>query len=113
MIVNAALAFWNERPEDLRRCVIGIANIADRIVAVDGAYARYPGATIRSPDVQIEALRTAADERNIELRLIQPDRLWAGQVEKREFMMRDAMSDADWVALVDADWVIYTDKRKA
>src|SRR5207247_1053795 len=50
--VTAALCWWNEKPEDLARCVRGVANIADRIVALDGAYVRYPGATVRSDEKQ-------------------------------------------------------------
>ena len=42
MIVTAALCWWNELPEDLDRCIRAAALIADRVVALDGAYRRYP-----------------------------------------------------------------------
>lgn len=113
MIINAALAWWNERPDDIRRCLHGIANIADRVVAVDGAYARYPGATVKSSASQREALVEAAKEFNLELWTPGVDRLWAGQVEKRDFLMRNAAVDCDWIAVVDTDHVIFTDRRLA
>ena len=37
MIVTAALIWYDERSEDLERCVRGMATIADRVIAVDGA----------------------------------------------------------------------------
>lgn len=114
VIVTAALIWFNERPEDLERCVRGMATIADRLVAVDGAYARYPGAKIGSPIYQVDAIARTAKEVGIEVMAIVPmDRLWAGQVEKRSFALRTASQDSDWVAVVDADWVISGDREKA
>jgi hypothetical protein len=49
MIVTGILAWWDEPPELLDACIRGLGDIADRIVAVDGAYRRYPAATITSP----------------------------------------------------------------
>lgn len=113
MIINAALAWWNERPEDLKACVAGIANVADRIIAVDGAYSRYPGATIKSPKEQHEALIQAAREFDLDLITPSIDRLWAGQVEKRNFMMREASVDCDWIMVVDTDHIIKTVRDEA
>lgn len=110
MIVTAALAWWDERPEDLERCVRGMATVADRVVAVDGAYARYPGATVTSSVEQHDAIRETAIEVGIEPIIVTPDRLWAGQVEKRDHMMRLAAEGSDWIAVVDADYVISGDR---
>jgi hypothetical protein len=106
MIVTCALAWWNETPEDLARCVRGMATVADRVVAVDGAYVRYPGATITSAPEQAEAIRATAQEVGLEAVIHIPDRLWAGQVEKRDFLMRQAAIGSDWIAGVDADFLI-------
>lgn len=108
MIINAALAWWNERPEDIRACPAGIANVADRVVAVDGAYSRYPGATVASPKEQYEALIDSANEFGLDLVTPSIDRLWAGQVEKRQFLMREASVDCDWIMVVDTDHIIDT-----
>lgn len=107
MIVTAALIWWNERPEDLERCVRGMANIADRLVAVDGSYARYPGATASSGSEQADAIRETAHQVGIDV-VVTDGKIWAGQVEKRSFALQQASKDSDWVAVVDADWVIRT-----
>jgi hypothetical protein len=48
VIVTAALAWYDEAPEDLDRYVRALPVVCDRLVAVDGGYERYPGATPRS-----------------------------------------------------------------
>lgn len=111
--VTAALAWWNERPEDLANCVRAVANIADRIVAFDGAYERYPGATISSSIDQFDAIRETADVVGLDWYAYQPDRLWLGQVEKRTALLQEAVTDADWVVIIDADHLIRTDRGQA
>lgn len=113
MIVTAALIWWNERPEDLERCVRGMATIADRLVAVDGAYARYPNATTTSPSEQARAIRRAAKAVGIEVDIHTPGTIWAGQVQKRSYALSEASKGSDWVAVVDADWVISGDRKRA
>lgn len=110
MIVTAALCWWNERPEDLDRCVRGAGDIADRVVALDGAYERYPSATARSPRNQIAAIRDAAKAVGLECVIVQPDRLWRGQVEKRTHLLRIASEDSQWIATLDADHVITAER---
>lgn len=105
-VVTAALNWWNELPEDLDRCVRGLAHIADRVVALDGAYTRYPEATPRSSDDQLDAIREAAKAVDLECRIIQPDTLWAGQVEKRSHLLAVASIGSTWIVTVDADHVI-------
>ena len=112
-MITAALSWWNERPEDLVACVLGAAEIADRIVAVDGAYARYPGATVTSPPDQAEAIRGTAHVAGLGCVIVEPNRLWAGQVEKRTFLLAEAAKGSDWIAIVDADWIIHADRDAA
>jgi hypothetical protein len=111
--ITAALAWWDELPEDLDRCVRSLGNIADKVVAVDGAYRRYPGATITSPQDQVVAIREAATSVGIECEVIQIDRLWAGQVEKRAHLLNAASIGSDWIAVVDTDHVVSTDRELA
>lgn len=113
MKITAALAWWDELPEDLDRCVRSLENIADKIVAVDGAYRRYPGATITSPADQVMAIREAAVAAGIECEVVQIDRLWAGQVEKRAHLLHEASIGSDWIAVVDTDHVVHTDREAA
>lgn len=111
MIVTAALCWWNEQPEDLERCVLGMADVADRVVALDGAYRRYPTATARSSDAEVEAIRETAKKVGIECVILQPDALWAGQVEKRSYLLAAATVNSDWIATVDADHVIHANRE--
>jgi hypothetical protein len=104
--ITAALSWWDELPEDLDACVTGVASVADRIVAVDGAYRRYPGAKARSDDSQVAAIRDAAAASGIECLIIQSDRTWTGEIEKRSTMMAIAAIATDWVIVIDADHVI-------
>ena len=113
MKITAALAWWDELPEDLDRCIRSLGNIADKVVAVDGAYRRYPGATITSPPDQVAAIREAATAVGIECEVIQIDRLWAGQVEKRAHLLNAASIGSDWIAVVDTDHIVSTDRELA
>lgn len=110
LTVTAALCWWDERPEDLVECVRGMANVADRVVALDGAYRRYPDATPQSPPEQAEAIRETAKEVGLECVVLTPDRLWAGQVEKRSYLLAMASVGSDWIVVVDADHVIHADR---
>lgn len=111
MKVTAALCWWNETVEDLRTAVTSAASVADRVVALDGAYARYPGATVRSGDEQADAIRDAAESAGIEALVVRPDRLWVGQCEKRTALMNLAADGSDWIVILDADYVIDADRE--
>lgn len=110
MHVTAALCWWNERPQDLAACIEGAANIADRVVALDGAYVRYPGATVASDPRQAKAIRAACDKAGIECLVVTPDRLWAGQIEKRNHLLALAAVGSEWIVTLDADHIISTDR---
>lgn len=111
LVITAALCWWNERPIDLDRCIRGVAQIADRLVALDGAYVRYPGATIASDAKQHKAIRDACRKYGLECLILVPDRLWAGQIEKRSQLLAMAAVGSDWIVTVDADHLIETDRR--
>jgi len=111
MIVTAALCWWNERPADLIECVRGMANIADRVVALDGAYRRHPQATVTSPTNQAKAIRRTAAEVGLACLILAPDRLWAGQIEKRTYLLSMAAVASDWIVVVDADHIVHADRE--
>lgn len=113
MIVTGVLAWWDEPPELLDACIRGLGAVADRVVAVDGAYRRYPGATITSPPEQAAAIRDAAKAVGLDCLVLEPDRLWVGQVEKRSFTLNAGAVGSDWLAVVDADHIITADRTKA
>jgi hypothetical protein len=112
VIITAALPWWQELPEDLDRCVRGLGDIAHRVVALDGAYERYPKATPHSPKDQLAAIREAAKAVGIDCLIIQPDRLWAGQVQKRSHLLAAAAVGSDWLVTVDADHVITANREE-
>lgn len=109
--VTAALCWWDERPEDLEACVRNVADVADRIVALDGAYARFPGGTPASDPLQAATIRRTAESAGLECLVITPDRLWAGQLEKRTYLYRLAALATDWLLIVDADHIIHADRE--
>jgi hypothetical protein len=113
VIITCALVWYDERPEDLEACIRGMADIADKVVAVDGAYRRYPDAHIASPPEQADTIRRVAAEVGLECDVVVPDRLWAGQIEKRSFVLQRASVGTDWIAIVDTDWIIHADRATA
>lgn len=102
MKITGMLAWWDEPPELLDGCIRSLGNLCDTVIAVDGAYVMTPGATPSSPTEQAEAIREAATETGIKATIVR-GRLWAGQVEKRNFMLEKAAKTADWLLAVDAD----------
>lgn len=111
MIVTAALPWWGERPEDLDACIRGLAGVADRVIALDGAYARYPGATASSAPAEADAIRKAAKDVGLDCLILTPDKVWAGQVEKRSHLLAAASVGSDWIATVDADHVVTANRE--
>lgn len=97
------LAWWDEPPEELTACVRSLTVICDSLIAVDGAYQMTPGATAASPPEQAAAIQEAAADVGLKARVITPEKVWTGQVEKRDLMLHEAAKDADWVVAVDAD----------
>jgi len=83
--------------------------VADRVVAVDGGYRRYPGAKAASPSDQADVIRKTAEEVGLECVMHIPKTVWAGQVAKRSFMLQMATNGADlktdWFMAVDADHI--------
>lgn len=113
MIVTAAMSWWDETPDVLRRAVRASAQIADRIVALDGAYRRFPGGTPASPPEQAQAICEAAEEVGLDCLVLSPSRLWAGENEKRTYLYQMAAIGSDWIAVVDADHIVVCDRETA
>lgn len=111
MIITAALPWYDENVEDLEACVEASANIADRLIALDGSYSRYPNGKPRSPRKQVDAIYGAARNAGLECKVILPDRLWLGQVEKRTALLQLASDDTDWIATIDTDHIIHTNRN--
>lgn len=103
MTITAALSWFDEDPEMLHDFVLSLDGAVDKLVAVDGAYARYAYAATRSDPEQADALVDACDEINLPLDLYVPERIWQGQIEKRNFLTENALPGSDWIFTLDAD----------
>ncbi|MFJ2004809.1 hypothetical protein [Streptomyces chartreusis] len=107
------LLSWYEEPAPwLAECVAGLAQVCDHLVAVDGPYALFPGATRKpaSGSEQADTIARAAAGAGIGCTIHVPREPWWGnEVEKRDWMFRFAMTMAkpgvDWLLRVDADEV--------
>jgi len=107
------LLSWYEEPAPwLAECVAGLAQICDHLIAVDGPYALWPGATRKaaSGSEQADTIARAAAGAGIGCTIHVPREPWWGnEVAKRDYMFRLAMTMAqpgvDWLLRVDADEV--------
>jgi len=105
------LSWWDESPSWLAACVASLANVADRLVAVDGRYALYDDERTQSPVEQAEAILETATGAGIPLTLHRPNTAFAGnEVEKRNLLLRLALVEArpmeDWLLAFDADMTV-------
>jgi hypothetical protein len=112
--VIGLLSWYDEHPSWLVECVASAAKLCDHIIAVDGAYAAFPGALRRpysSTDQADAILRTAAGA-GIGCTIHAPRQpWWGGEVEKRDFMFRlgeTFTTPDDWFLRIDADEILTT-----
>jgi len=104
MKITACLAWYDEQPELLEQCVRSLAEIADELVAFDGAWRLQPNALGWSPSEQHEAIHAAAADSGIETSIVTMAGPWPSQVEKRTQLLASATATgADWLFVIDAD----------
>lgn len=106
-VICGLLAYYDESPTWLRQLVESLPIMGvTRLVAVDGAYALYPGGQPTSPQDGHKALRQACQKAGIQLHHHTPDRVWEDELEKRSFLFElgeTVTEDHDWFFVVDAD----------
>ena len=107
MIVTAALAWYDEPLQDLDLCLRSLPVVADRLVAVDGGYSRWPDAKASSPANQAAFIRSTCKELGLPVKVHVPRKMWAGQVQKRNHLLQLAAKGSDWIVGVDADHVLH------
>jgi hypothetical protein len=102
----ALLSWYDESPTWLGTTVAGIGQFCDGIVAVDGAYALFPGARPRSHPQQAEAIVQAAESCDLDCIVYRPREVWYGnEVAKRNKTLDLAAAlEPDWVVIIDADY---------
>lgn len=115
MRIIALLSWYDEDPTWLTECVTSIAPLCDHLIAVDGAYAAFPGAREwpLSDPAQADAIALAAVKGGMGCSLYAPtaawDGPWGGEVAKRDFMLQAGKTVAesgDWFLRIDADEVL-------
>ena len=111
MKVVGLLSWYDESPSWLAAAVSSFAPILDHLVAIDGAYAAYPGARSRSDLVQAETILRTADAVGLGVTIVSPRDVWFGnEVEKRTALFRYGLVEAtpyeDWFVVFDADEVL-------
>lgn len=101
------LLSWYDEPTDwLADCIARIAPYVDSLVAVDGAYAHFPGAREKpcSPPEQAVALSAAAAEVGLPVYIHGRPDPWPSEIVKRDEMFRLAeLLAPDWFFRIDAD----------
>jgi hypothetical protein len=111
MRIVALLSWYEESPEWLAEMIATLpAASVDHLVALDGAYALFPGATPHSHPSQKEAIRAACAEAGISVDIYTPEAVFKGnEVEKRSalFELGEAVTtEGDWYFVMDTDELI-------
>jgi hypothetical protein len=111
-VITALLNWYGEPPTWLADCVASAARFCHHIVAVDGAYAAFPGA-LRAPSsdpIQAETILHTAHGSGMGCTLYVPREPWWGnEVEKRDRMWQlGQLTGADWLFSIDADEAVTT-----
>ncbi len=107
MDITAMISWYDESPDRLEQCIRDVARLgANRVVAVDGAYALFPGGQPYSDFEQGLRMSRVCHELGITFVEHVPNGVWRGnEVEKRKFMLEMAKaSRADWLLIWDADY---------
>lgn len=107
------LLSWYEEPASwLAECVASASRLCDHLVAVDGPYALFPGATRKpsSGSEQAEVIAHTAAGAGMGCTIHSPRQPWWGnEVGKRDWMFRAGSLVAepgDWFLRIDADEVL-------
>ena len=109
---RCAPIWYDEDPQLLDETVTRLGRIpVDALVAVDGAYDLYPGATASSPPSNHAAIGDAARTIGVSATIHRPLRPWerSGEVRKRTFALRlaETLSEPDdWFLVLDADHIL-------
>lgn len=108
--ICAALAWCDETPEFLERCVLSLAGVVDDLVALDGPWRLFEAPD--SGDAQRQAIADAAAAAGIDAYVTSAYPEWESQVHKRDELMKLASEGNDWVFVIDADeYVVHSDSE--
>lgn len=105
------LAWYDERPDMLRDTIASLPILGvDHLVAVDGAYAAFPGGKAFSARTQRNVVMSAAQDAGIGCTVHIPTETWQeNEPGKRRFLFQlgeTVTGPDDWYFVVDADEVV-------
>lgn len=108
MRVVGLLNWFDESEAWLAAAVTGFARVCDIIVALDGAYALYPGGRPCSSPRQAEAIMHTAEAAGSGCLIYRPNHIWwDNELQKRNQLIQLAgslgLTDEDWLLVFDAD----------
>jgi hypothetical protein len=116
MKIVGLLNWYEEHPSWLAECVASASRLCDHLIAVDGAYAAFPGALKKpfSNSDQTDAIMRTAAGAGMGVTIHQSREpwwgtKWGGEVEKRDFMFRlgeTFTTPEDWYLRIDADEIL-------
>lgn len=114
MKVIGTLCYFAESPTWLAATVASMARVCDHVVACDGGYRLFPGATASSGSACHEAITMTAEATGVGLTHYVPAGVYEGnEVEKRNvaFRLAEAIAEPgeDWYFVLDADEVVIED----
>ena len=107
MKIVGLLSWYDEPAAWLRQTVAAAGHLCDHVVALDGAYALFPGGAAYSPPEQTQAILDGANFAGIGCTVVQSATVWEGnQIEKRNMLFRlgSCVTERDdWFLVLDAD----------
>ena len=117
MKIVALLSWFNESPTWLAATISSAARFCDHVIALDGAYANFPGARASSGEFEHEAILRTAEAVGIGVTLHVPDEPYRGnEVEKRNLhfeLAKPITSPTDWLFILDADETVVRSPDRA
>jgi hypothetical protein len=105
--IAALMAFYDDPADTTEAAIRSVQGLVDHLVAVDGAYATFPGGEAKSPDEMRDRIQATAEEIGVDVLFYTPADVWAGgEPEKRDRMYRMAdATGADWYTILDTDFL--------
>jgi hypothetical protein len=107
MKVIALLAWYDENPAWLERCITSLSLVpVSTVIALDGAYQHYPGGEATSDPAQVQAIADACTVAGIGFSIPPVLTVWPTELDKRNAMFAHAEQAAepgDWYMVIDAD----------
>jgi hypothetical protein len=103
MRVTTCMFFWAEPLDELWSQVTALEGLSDRLVAVNGRWDGFPTNGRDTSREEIATVVEAAERANIDVTVHRPHGTWPGEVAQRNYTLKLALTDADWVFLMDAD----------